>query len=90
MACVISLSRNPIARCQTIHVLSYIQYYTSIAIARVSGETRLPARFTPVYIIVYFRADADGRIFVLYEHAVIWYRRKFILLQYNLPEISVD
>ena len=90
MICVITLSRRTIARNNPLHIPADLQHYARIAIARVPGESRLTARFTPMYIIVDFRAYADRGIFVLNEHTIVRYGRECILFQFYLAEISVD
>ncbi len=84
-----SLTRYPISRCQSLHVFTDFQNYARIAIACVSWESRPPTRFTPVYITVNLGSDTDGRILVLYEHAIIRYWRKFILSKFDTSEISI-
>lgn len=89
MTGVASLSRDAIARNKSVYVLAYFKYYARIAIARVSGKTRLSTRFTSIYEIVYLCTDTDCSILVPYEYAVIRHRRNFILRKFDLPEISV-
>lgn len=85
-----ALSCYPIARCQSLNVSSNFQNNTRIAITRVSRKTRFSTRFTPVFIIVYLGSDTDGRILVLYEHAIIRNWRKFILSEFDSPVIGIN
>ena len=89
MTGVASLSRDTIAWHESLHVTANFQDDARIAIARVSGKTRLSTRFTSIYEIIYLCTDTDCGILVLYEYAVIRYSRKFILRKFYLPEISV-
>lgn len=89
MTGVASLARDPITWNYPLHVTANFQDDARIAIARVSGKTRLSTRFTSIYEIIYLCTDTDGGILVLYEYAVIRHSRKFILRKFDLPEISV-
>ena len=90
MTRVIPLSSDTIARNKPLHVPSNLKNNTCITITCVSWETWLPAWLTPVYIIVYLRANTDRRVFVLDEHAVIRHGRKFVFLQLDTPKICVN
>jgi len=87
---VISLAGYTIARRQSLHIPSNLKNNAGVAIPGMSRKTRLTARLTPVYIIVYLRTYTDGCIIVSNEHAIIRHWRQFVLLQLNLPEVSID
>ena len=90
MTRVIPLAGNTIARNNLLYILSNIQYYTRITIARASRKTRLSSRFATVYVIVYLGAHANGCILVLNKYTIVRQRRKFILRQFYLAEIGAD
>ena len=89
MTRVIPLSGNTVARNNLLYILSDLQNYARITITCVSRKSRYSSRLTTVYVIVYLRARANGRILILDKYAIIRYRGKIILLQSNLPEIGV-
>jgi hypothetical protein len=87
---MVSLSGNPITRSNSLYVLADFQHNTRIAITGIPGEAWTPAWLTPIYVIVYLGANADGRILILHKHAVARHRRKFKLFQFNLAVVCVD
>lgn len=86
---MIPLSGNTVARNNFLYILSNLQNYARITITCVSRKLRRSTWFATIYIVVYLRAHANGRILILNKHAIIRYRRKIILLQTNLPKIGV-
>ena len=90
MTRVISLAANTITRNNLLYIISNLHNYARITITCVSRKSRYSSRLTTVYIIVYLRAHANGRILILDKYAIIRYRGNIILLQSNLPEIGAD
>lgn len=89
MTCVISLAGNTVAWNDTTYTLANIQNHACIAITCTSWETRLSSRLAAIYVVVYLRTHANGRILVLNEYSVIRNRREIILRQFYLTEIGV-
>ena len=90
MTRVIPLSGNTVARNNPLYILADLQNSARTTITCVSRETRRSTRFATIYIVVYLRANANGRILVLDKYAIIRYWRKIILLQSNLAEFCAD
>lgn len=87
---MIPLSGNTVARKNFPYILSNLQNYARITITCVSRESRHSSRLATIYIVVYLRAHANGRVLILYKYAITRYRRKIKLLKSNLTVIVAN
>ena len=89
MTRVIPLAANTVTRNNLLYIFANLQNYARITITCVSRKSRHSSRLTTVYVIVYLRTHANGRILILNEYAIVRHRRKIKLLQLNVPVIGV-
>ncbi|MCY3772453.1 MAG: hypothetical protein OXG98_10600, partial [Gemmatimonadetes bacterium] len=62
---MISLASNTVAWNDITYILTDIHNHARITIASVSRETRLTPWLAAIYVVVYLRAHANGRILIL-------------------------